>query len=48
MSARATAFSLVWMAERSFYQLLEQTQPFATDELVDALVGVWLRAVYGR
>jgi AcrR family transcriptional regulator len=48
MSARATAFALVWMAERSFYQLLEQADPFARDELVDALVGIWIRAVYGR
>jgi hypothetical protein len=36
------------MAERSFYQLLEQAHPFARDELVDALVGIWIRAVYGR
>jgi AcrR family transcriptional regulator len=48
MSAQATAFALVWMAERSFYQLLVQGEPFAVDELVDALTGVWLRAVYGR
>jgi len=48
MSARATAFALVWMAERSFYQLLVQGEPVATDELVDALVGVWMRAVYAR
>jgi len=48
MSAPATAFALVWMAERSFYQLLEQPEPFPADELVDALVGIWIRAVYGR
>jgi AcrR family transcriptional regulator len=47
MSAHATAFALVWMAERSFYQLLVQGDPFPPDELVESLVGVWMGSVYG-
>jgi AcrR family transcriptional regulator len=45
--AAATAFALVWMTERTFYQLMVQPPPFARDEAVDALVGVWTRGVYG-
>jgi AcrR family transcriptional regulator len=45
--AHATAFALVWMTERTMYQQLVQGQPLAADEMVDALVGIWLRAVYG-
>ena len=29
------------------YQHLVQSEPFPSDELVDALVGIWLRSVYG-
>ncbi len=46
MPAAATAFALVWMTERAFYQRLVQA-PFATDETVEALVGIWVRGVYG-
>src|SRR4051794_15532015 len=46
--ARATAFSLVWMAERTLYQQLVQEDPVPGDELVDAVTGIFLRSVYGR
>ena len=45
--AHATAFALVWMTERTFYQQVVQAPPFSHDELVEALVGVWMRGVYG-
>lgn len=47
MPASATAFALVWMTERTFYQQMVQGAPIALEELVAALNGVWLRAVYG-
>ena len=43
---QATAFALCWMTERALYQQLVQERP-PMDELVDALAGIWLRAVYG-
>jgi AcrR family transcriptional regulator len=46
MPADATAFALVWMAERVLYQQLVQAR-FADDELVEALVGLFARGVYG-
>jgi AcrR family transcriptional regulator len=45
--AHATAFALVWMTERTFYQLVVQEPPFSRDDAVEALVGVWMRGVYG-
>lgn len=45
MPAAATAFALTWMTERAFYQRLVQDQ--APDELVEAVRGIWVRAVYG-
>ncbi len=47
MSAAATAFALVWMTERTFYQQLVQGAPVDADELVQALNGIWVRTVYG-
>jgi AcrR family transcriptional regulator len=44
---QATAFALCWMAEHTMYQHSVQGQPFATDQMVEALVGIWLRSVYG-
>jgi AcrR family transcriptional regulator len=44
--AHATAFALVWMTERTMYQQLVQGEPLAAEELVEALVRIWLRAVY--
>lgn len=43
-----TAFALVWMAERTLYQQLVQGEPFSRERQIDALVGVYLRAIYGR
>jgi AcrR family transcriptional regulator len=45
--ARAAAFALCWMTERTMYQHLVQGEPFPSTEMVDALVGIWLRSVYG-
>jgi AcrR family transcriptional regulator len=45
--AQATAFALCWMTERAMYQQLVQGDPIPTADLVDALVGIWLRSVYG-
>ena len=42
----ATAFALCWMTERTFYQQLVQDGPVERRALIDALTGVWLRAVY--
>ncbi len=43
-SARATAFALVWMTERAYYEYLVQKDPPPREELVNAVVGVWERA----
>src|SRR3954449_8430518 len=45
--ARATAFALCWMVERTFNQQLVLGEPFREKALVDALVGIFVRAVYG-
>ncbi len=47
MPPAATAFSLVWMTERTFYQQMVQGAPVDREELVAALNGIWLRSVYG-
>jgi len=41
-----TAFALVWMTERTCYQQLVQGHA-APAGLVDALTGIWARALYG-
>ncbi|MEN3281657.1 MAG: TetR/AcrR family transcriptional regulator, ethionamide resistance regulator [Solirubrobacteraceae bacterium] len=43
----ATAFALCWMTEHTMYQHSVEGQPFATADMVDALVAIWLRSVYG-
>jgi TetR/AcrR family transcriptional regulator, ethionamide resistance regulator len=45
--AQATAFALCWMTERTMYQHLVQSGPVTAEEMVDALVGIWLHSVYG-
>jgi TetR/AcrR family transcriptional regulator, ethionamide resistance regulator len=45
--AHATAFALCWMTEHTMYQHSVEGQPFPAAEMVDALVGIWLRSVYG-
>lgn len=47
MPAAPTAFALVWMTERTFYQQLVQGAPVDREELVAALNGIWLRSIYG-
>ena len=44
---RAAAFVLCWMIERAFNQQLVLGQPLPEEALVDALTGIFLRAVYG-
>jgi AcrR family transcriptional regulator len=45
---RAAAFVLCWMIERAFNQQLVLGQPVREDDLVDALTGIFVRAVYGN
>jgi AcrR family transcriptional regulator len=45
--ARAAAFALCWMIERTFNQQLALGQPLREQALVDALTGIFVRAVYG-
>ena len=44
----ATAFALCWMAERVLYQELIQGAPIRREDLVDALVRIWMRTIYDR
>jgi Bacterial regulatory proteins, tetR family. len=46
-AAAPTAFALVWMVERTLYQLMVQDTPFSRPEAVEALVRNWVRSVYG-
>lgn len=46
-SAEARAFALVWMTERSCYEQVAR-EPLSGDaDLIDALVEIWERGVYG-
>jgi AcrR family transcriptional regulator len=42
----ATAFALAWMTERAIYQHMAQERA-DDDALVEALTGIWVRAIYG-
>jgi hypothetical protein len=44
----ATAFALCWMVERALYQELVQGAPIRREDLVEALVRIWMRTVYDR
>src|SRR3954447_9850714 len=44
VGSRASAFALVWMTERTFYQQLVQGGPLDPDELIGALAEIWERA----
>jgi len=44
----ATAFALCWMAERVLYQELVQGAPIPPQDLVEALVRIWMRTIYER
>jgi TetR/AcrR family transcriptional regulator, ethionamide resistance regulator len=46
--SRASAFALCWMIERTLHQQLARGGPFDEDVLVDALTGIFMRAVYGE
>lgn len=49
LRAQPTAFALCWMTERTAYEHLVQEGPAADDDpLVEALLAIWLGAVYGR
>ncbi len=43
----ATAFALTWMTEGTLSQKILQQGRRADQELIDALVEIWLRSVYG-
>ena len=42
----STAFALCWMAERVLYQELVQGAPIPPQDLVEALVCIWMRTIY--
>jgi AcrR family transcriptional regulator len=44
----STAFALCWMAERVLYQELVQGAPIPREDLVEALVCIWMRTIYDR
>src|SRR5436190_2449085 len=44
----STAFALCWMAERVLYQELVQGAPIPPQDLVEALVRIWMRTIYER
>jgi TetR/AcrR family transcriptional regulator, ethionamide resistance regulator len=45
--AAGTAFALCWMTERTCYQQVARGGSVDDPDLVEALVGVWERSVYG-
>lgn len=45
--AAPTAFGLVWMCERTLYQLMVQDTRFSREETIEALVRIFMRTVYG-
>lgn len=47
-AAHARSFALVWMTERTLYQQIVDDTGHTDEELLDALVGVWITSVYGR
>jgi TetR/AcrR family transcriptional regulator, ethionamide resistance regulator len=46
--ARATAFVLTWMVERTYYQQLVQEDPLPESQVVEAIVGIYCNTIYGR
>jgi AcrR family transcriptional regulator len=46
--AEATAYVLVWMTERIWYQHVMKPTSISDDDLVEALTNVMLNAVYGK
>jgi len=45
--AAPTAFCLLWMCERTLYELSAAAAPFPRGEAVEALVRIFMRTVYG-
>ena len=45
--AEPTAFSLIWMCERTLYQLMVQEPGFSREDAIEALVRIFMRSVYG-
>jgi AcrR family transcriptional regulator len=45
--AAAKAFALTWMVERACYQQVARTARMKDSELVESLVEIWERSVYG-
>jgi AcrR family transcriptional regulator len=44
---RAMAFALCWMTERTFQQQPLVRDPLPQEDLLEALCGIWVRAIYG-
>jgi AcrR family transcriptional regulator len=48
LAAEHTAAALCWMTERALYQRIVAGGNPADPEFADALIGTWVRALYGR
>lgn len=48
LPASETAFALVWMTERTYYQHLVQETEMKHEDLAEALCQIWLRTIYGE
>jgi TetR/AcrR family transcriptional regulator, ethionamide resistance regulator len=46
-AARATAFALTWMVERTYYQQLVQASPVPEADMIDAIARIYRGTVYG-
>jgi TetR/AcrR family transcriptional regulator, ethionamide resistance regulator len=46
-AARATAFALTWMVERTFYQQLVQDSPVPDEQMIAAIAEIYRGTVYG-
>jgi AcrR family transcriptional regulator len=46
-AARATAFALTWMVERTYYQQLVQDSPVPEADMIDAIARIYRGTVYG-
>lgn len=46
LEAGAVAFSLVWMTERTLYEVMVQEGPMTREVLIDALTAIWERSVF--
>ena len=46
LDAHASAFALVWMTERTLYELMVQPGQLARETLMTALATIWERSVF--